>query len=188
MRDENGAFGEMREVEIFHIAEQLIDDATADIAEVGGAFCKERIADSFEGGDEFIGGFLEGVVDIDSVLFDASANAFEQGGVFENQQVCVKNFRFFRSEGGVDLVADLLYFDARGDQGGAETFDFGGNFFDWDGAVGNVARASPQENRPAVGDAVGGSDAVQDFFTVMGWGVHEGLGDGLRTDSVRGSF
>ena len=97
----------MPQINFVRAVEEVVQDAGGDVAHVGGAFAKVIVANRLQGGRVPLGDLLEGLFDVDLLLFHQAGHLVDQGAVFQNQQVGVENAGVLRTHRLTDLALDV---------------------------------------------------------------------------------
>jgi hypothetical protein len=129
--DENVTGGGCGEV-LRAFAEEIMDDPPCDIGDIEGALSKVRIIDFAEGLSVAVGDRLEGVFNIELIADEESEDFIDEGTIFDDEEVGIKNASVFGSDGFCDALLHLENLDSGGDESGLEAIDFVGDlvFFD----------------------------------------------------------
>jgi len=105
-------------------AEEIVQDAGGDIAHVGGAFAQVIVFDGGEGRGVALGDSMKGVLGIDLFLLDDADDFIQEGAVFEDQQVRVKDAAFLGAHAFADFALDVEELVPGLDEGLFEAIDF----------------------------------------------------------------
>lgn len=97
----------MLELHGVDIALEIVNHATHDIADVGGAFAEVFVFDHAESGGVTFGDLGKSELGVDFLLLDRADDFGDEGLIFENEQVSFEDTGAFGSHPFLDLALDL---------------------------------------------------------------------------------
>ena len=146
--------------------EQVVEHATGEVAQIGGALAQIFVLHVRQRGNVTLGDGVKGEIGVDLLLADKPDDLLDQHAIFEHQQVRVKNVRLRRAHAFGHPALHLRDLLAGFDERPFKAPDFLGNF--------PLRQFPPRDGVPrAVEDKYlsaantgGNGDAAIDFFSL----------------------
>jgi len=89
--DDDARFREIAEVDLLFSSKKVIDHAGGDVPDVGSPFFQVFVVDGAKGLPVAVDDLLEGLLGGDLLREDATADFFDESGVFEDEQVSIED-------------------------------------------------------------------------------------------------
>ena len=145
---------------VLGLAEEVLEDALRDVAQVHRALPQVLVVDLLEGPDVAGGHPLETALDVAAGLLELAHRLADEGLVLEDQQVRVENGGLLGPEVALHLGLDAADLLAGRDQRAVEARDLVDPALRLDLVIGNLELALQVEEHLAVRDPLRGGDAL----------------------------
>ena len=148
-------------------AEKVADDAAGDVFDVDDAFLQVGVIDGGEGAAVFLGDLMEDELDIIQVALESAQGFIDEGAVFDDEEVGIKDAGVVRPDGPGNFLLNLEKFLACGDEGDLEPGNFRGDFPWGDVANRYFFLVLPMDDHLALDDARGDAEALPIDFCFL---------------------